>query len=279
MKLSPRSSLFALSLLATGLPAQQNYTPFGNGCAGSNGVPLLAAAPGPLPRVDGVFTLQLSNLPAGNFGAFVVFGFSTTDWLGIPLPSDLSSVGMIGCTAYVSVDAAFGVVTAGGTAQFPITIPNDPSLLALHFFNQAVVVDPGVNFFGGVVSNAAEGIIGPRAVVPPTYDLTGTWTITETSGANTCGDPVGATYVYPITVTGNGNNLTIVESGNTTNWTVTGTSILWTGSFPEQGGTLTITSTSITATNANHFSGTIHWSWTDGIYPCSGTNSVSGVKQ
>ncbi len=279
MNLQARSALLALSLLTTALPAQQDYTTFGNGCAGSNGVPLLAAAPGPLPRVDGVFTLQLSNLPAGNLGAFVVFGFSATDWLGIPLPSDLSSVGMFGCTAYVSVDAAFAVGTAGGTAQLPVTIPNDPSLLALHFFNQAVVVDPGVNAFGGVVTNAAEGIIGPRAAVPPTYDLTGTWTITETIGENNCGDPVGFMDVYPITATGSGNNLTVDNAGKTTNWTVTGTSILWTGSFPEQGGTTTITSTSITATDASHFSGTINFSWTDGIYPCSGTNEVSGVKQ
>ncbi len=279
MKLSPRSSFLTLSLLATALPAQQEYTPFGIGCAGSVGVPLLAAAPGPLPRVDGSFTLQLSNLPAGNLGAFVVFGFSSSDWLGIPLPSELSSVGMSGCTAYVSVDAAFVVGTTGGTAQFPVTIPNDPSLLALHFFNQAVVVDPGVNSFGGVVTNAAEGIIGPRAVVPPTYDLSGTWTITETTGANDCGDPVGVQDIYTLTATGSGNNLTVVDSGNTTNWTVTGTSILWTGSFPEQGGTTTLTSTSITATDATHISGTISWSWTDGFFTCSGTNSMSGVKQ
>ncbi len=165
-----------LSLLATELPAQEAYTPFGAGCAGSVGVPvILPAAPGNLPRIGNTFTVQLGNLPTGNGSGFVIFGFSRTDWAGIPLPADLSPFGLFGCTLYTSVDAAFPVMTSMGTAEFSLPIPNDPSLLAVKFFNQALVLDPGVNPFlgGAVVTNAAEGIIGP-----PGFDrnLLGQWT-------------------------------------------------------------------------------------------------------
>ena len=269
-----------ISLLATALPAQQDYTPFGTGCVGSVGVPVLSAAPGPLPRVDGVFTMQLSNLPAGNLGALVALGFSDSRWAGISLPLDLSSVGMWGCTVYVSVDAALPVDTTGGTAQLPVTIPNDPSLLALSFFTQAVVLDPTVNAFGGVMSNAAEGIIGPRAAMPPTHDMSGSWQIVETSRANNCGDPTGIVDRYRLTATANGNNLTVAFRGTMANWTVTGTTILLTGSFRGREGIITIESTSsLTAADADNFSGTMDWSWINGAFTCSGTSSIVASRQ
>ena len=46
--------------------------------------------------------------------------------------------------------------------QLPLAIPNDGSLVGLNFFNQAFVLDPGVNPAGGVVTNAGEGVIGPK---------------------------------------------------------------------------------------------------------------------
>ena len=73
---------------------------------------------------------------------------------------DLTSLGITGCTGYVSVDVAFLVATSGDTAQWTLDIPNHPSLLGLHFFNQALVEDGLANPFGAVVTNAAEGIIG-----------------------------------------------------------------------------------------------------------------------
>lgn len=140
-------------------------------------------------------------------------------------------------------------------------------------------MDPGVNAFGGVVTNAAEGVIGPRALVPPAYDMTGTWQITDINGSNNCGDPVGEQVVYPIMVTANGNDLAVMTPAGTYHWTMEGTSIEWTGSFPEQGGITTITSTALTATDANHFSGTLSWTWTDGVDDCAGSNTIMGVRQ
>ena len=137
-----------------------SYTTFGAGCAGSGGVPILEAAPGSLPRSDGTFTLQLSNLPAGNGIAVVFFGYSKTHWAGGSLPLDLGPFGMGGCALYVSPDQSVQVPTSGGTAQFALDIPCDPALLGVHFFNQGAVLDPGVNPLNLIVTNAAAGIVG-----------------------------------------------------------------------------------------------------------------------
>ena len=62
-----------------------SYLPFGSGCAGSVGIPVLAAAADSLPRISHTFTVEISNLPAGSAGAFVIFGSSRTDFAGVPL--------------------------------------------------------------------------------------------------------------------------------------------------------------------------------------------------
>lgn len=56
--------------------------------------------------------------------------------------------------------SALPVATAGGVARFVFQIPMDTSLAGLHFYNQGLVMDPGVNFLGATVTNAAEGIVG-----------------------------------------------------------------------------------------------------------------------
>jgi hypothetical protein len=45
-------------------------------------------------------------------------------------------------------------------AKYCLPIPNLPSLVGMHFCNQAVVLDPGANPLGAVISDAAEGVIG-----------------------------------------------------------------------------------------------------------------------
>lgn len=141
-----------------------SYTPFGKGCAGSVGVPVLGAAPGSRPLIGDTLTLELSNLPIGLFAgnAFVIFGFSKTEWAGITLPMDLARFGIPSCTGYVSVDLAVPVATLGGAAECSFAVPIDAGLLGLHFFNQGLVQDPGVNPSGAVVTNAAEGVIGVK---------------------------------------------------------------------------------------------------------------------
>jgi hypothetical protein len=130
------------------------YGVFGAGCQGSNGVPSLAAAPGSLPRTGMTLTLDLKNLRLAGGAAIVILGTRND------APLDLAGVGMPGCTLLTNILLVFPVLNTGGAASLPLPVPNDSSLLGALFYNQALVIDPGVNAFGGVMTNGGEGIIG-----------------------------------------------------------------------------------------------------------------------
>jgi hypothetical protein len=51
-------------------------------------------------------------------------------------------------------------VSPGGTGSVNIVVPNDPSLVALHFYQQYAVVDPGANALGFAFSRGGDGRIG-----------------------------------------------------------------------------------------------------------------------
>lgn len=262
----------ALFLFATVLPAQ-SWDPFGSGCPGTVGVPVLTAAPGGLPRLGCPFTLQLGNLPEGA-PTFVVFGFSKTDWGGLPLPYDLGQFGMTGCTLYVSTDAVLFLPSAGGTAEMTVDIPNWPVRLeGVQFYNQAAVVDSGPNPIG-VVSNAGAAVIGPGA---PAFDATGTWELTVTSGANNCGDPVGVESVFDVTIAQNGSELTVTTPAGDLTGTLSGWCVRLDGDLPDGTGTSTNVMTLTISPDGMSLSGVNVWSWTDTIEFCTGTDEVSAT--
>ena len=141
-----------------GTPAPLFRT-FGLGCAGSNGlVPRLSVTS--MPALGGTLTLQLSDLPNITSLAFFVTALSSTTWNGNPLPVDLTSFGLNGCTGYTSVDVVDLVGSAGGTATASTSIPNNPALAGLVVFHQAMHVDPAtVRSLPGALSNAAESTL------------------------------------------------------------------------------------------------------------------------
>jgi len=134
-----------------------SWEPFGVGCAGPDGIPVLSlVAP---PRINSTFSLALSNMtPSG--GAWVVAtGASiTTSGLG-PLPASLDVIGAPGCLLFCSVEFyTFGFHT-NGTAQFDFALPNTPGLVGQLVANQALSSAPGANALGAVASNAGVGVI------------------------------------------------------------------------------------------------------------------------
>jgi hypothetical protein len=142
-----------------GAPA--TMTPFGSGCPGSVATPTLGTFAGSLPWIGGNWIVQLQSLPPLIFNApFGIFGLSNTNWSSLPLPLDLGIVGMPGCNAYVSVDDVAALVNNFGTARWTIPVPNNAGLVGMHVYLQGMVVDPRVNSFGAVVSNAADCVIG-----------------------------------------------------------------------------------------------------------------------
>jgi hypothetical protein len=106
-------------------------------------------------------------------------------------------------------------------------------------------------------------------------EVAGTWSITEvvsTSGACSSG-----TDTYTATVTQSGTSITVNIGGLTYGGTLSGNSLSWSGSYPEDGGTTT-TSISLTFASNSSLSGSSSWSWTDGMESCTGTSTISGSK-
>lgn len=134
------------------------YAPFGTGCAGSIGTPQLAAAAGP--RLGQLFASTLTGLLPTMPIAAMATGFSNQVYNGIPLPVDLAPAGMPGCPLYTALDLIDVISAAGGTAVWTVVVPSGPQFLGLPFYQQGASLDPGVNAFGAVLSNAAAGVIG-----------------------------------------------------------------------------------------------------------------------
>jgi hypothetical protein len=121
----------------------------------------------------------------------------------------------------------------------------------------------------GCGGNGGNGSNGPSGSVA------GAWTISETVGPNTCGD--AGTSSYTITITQNGNSVTVATPAGTFSGSVSGNTVSWTGSYPEDNGITTITSLTATVSGTN-LSGSAQWTWTDGNLSCGGSSTFTGTK-
>ena len=111
----------------------------------------------------------------------------------------------------------------------------------------------------------------------PVPNISGTWRITENVDERDC-DEGFAIYEYDIEMTQNGNALTLVTPSGTFYGTIDGNKVSWSGSYDEDGGTVTIESLSLTvSSDGKSLSGESSWSWSDGFDPCSGTTDFTGT--
>jgi hypothetical protein len=147
---------------AYGAPAVvATATPYGAGCAGPNGVPLLATVGNSVPRLGGTLQLRLSSLPAGFLNVPLGWvGFDDAVWNGLPLPLALDPLGFPGCSALLAPASAFALVNNGGVADWQLAIPFLPAFAGLEFFVQGAVVAIGFNPGGLVFSNAVACTVG-----------------------------------------------------------------------------------------------------------------------
>lgn len=132
----------------------------GVGCAGANGRPTLAAGGATLPRIGTTFDLQAASLSRSGL-SFVLFGSDSAQWNGLPLPLDLTDLGMFGCTLYHDIFLTVPVfVSPLGDATLPLAVPADPNLVGSGFFVSALSVDRAANPFGLILSNALRVQVG-----------------------------------------------------------------------------------------------------------------------
>lgn len=126
---------------------------------------------------------------------------------------------------------------------------------------------------------ACSGGGSAPALQPPTGDVSGTWLIQEEilTASGVCAGEIGRRESYSLSVSQNGNGITVVSPAGTFNGSLNGNRIEWRGSYPEDGGTTTITGMNVTYTSTQ-LSGTTSWTWSDGSTTCVGTTRVVGAK-
>ena len=121
------------------------FTTYGTSCNTTFGAPQLTTAPNSTPSLGQTLQLRLSNLPTNS--AQLPFGFFATrneSAIGLPLPFSMARYGMnADCLQYVDPDSGlvFTLVNNAGSADWDLSIPNDPALLQLAVFFQGLVLD------------------------------------------------------------------------------------------------------------------------------------------
>jgi hypothetical protein len=131
---------------------------YGSGC----GTPPFSFSPdaNARPMIGQVAMANITNAPT--LAAGVAMGWNDTTAFSLPLPIDLSFLGMPGCDLLHS-NEVFGLTaapTSASTLSFQAAIPYQPSLLGSHVYIQAYAFAPGANPLQFVVSNAIDWLIG-----------------------------------------------------------------------------------------------------------------------
>lgn len=134
------------------------WQPYGNGCAGSAGVPVFTGVD--LPRLGATATATIDNVPPAIPFAFVAVGLSRTQWAFGSLPALLTGFGMPGCRTYTSADLLAYAPATAGVATWSWNVPLQPLFVGEPFYLQGITFDPGINALGLAVSNASTLVIG-----------------------------------------------------------------------------------------------------------------------
>ncbi len=132
--------------------------PYGTGCMGSNGTPLLSV--GTRPVLGTGFRLDVANLPPSSLFAFSLVGFSNTlSPLGV-LPLNLAPFGLgAGCNLLCSGEATNLYPMNGATGSVTFNLASDPAFSGLQFYYQFGSIDPAVTG-GFAVTNGVQARFG-----------------------------------------------------------------------------------------------------------------------
>jgi hypothetical protein len=137
------------------------YDSYAPGCAGSSGVPDLAASPWQLPWIGGAFEMQVAGLSV-LATPVLGLGFSRTSWGPVPLPLDLSPIGAPTCSLSAAPEILLFAPAANGSARWQVPLCDCRDLIGFRFYTQVLVLDPGANRFGLALSTARAGSVGAR---------------------------------------------------------------------------------------------------------------------
>lgn len=106
-------------------------------------------------------------------------------------------------------------------------------------------------------------------------NIAGTWSFTITDDDTNCGGGV-TTYDVIVTVTQDGNNITLTFNGVTLTGSFVGRRLTASGSYAAEGGTIEENLTALLTDTG--LSGTSTWTWQQGSDQCVGTSTFEGVR-
>lgn len=116
--------------------------------------PACRLIPRDTPQIGRRLDVHLDQVPT-NVGVLAM------GWARVQPGASLGALGMPGCARHVTLDGLQVLAGSAGTALWSLTIPDQPALLGVRFYNQALLLDPAAgNGFGAVVSDAAEAVVG-----------------------------------------------------------------------------------------------------------------------
>jgi hypothetical protein len=132
----------------------------------------------------------------------------------------------------------------------------------------------------GLVACGGGGGGGSSSSCTECENAAGTWDTQEHIQSAACGEDSWDYNTYAVTQSGCSLTVVPVGSGLSFKGSICGSTLSWSGSYPEGVGTTKITSMTMTLAGTTTFSGTAHWSWSGPGYPsCSGTTQVTATKE
>jgi hypothetical protein len=133
----------------------------GSGCVGPAGVPSLLPIASSRPVLGTSFQVRFGNLENSPLAfVFATIGFQDQTWNGLPLPYNLSSVGMPTCLLRIEPVTTTVLSNVAGHADWSIALPPGSGLDGQQFFLQGAVIAPGWNAAGAVLSDSRRGVAG-----------------------------------------------------------------------------------------------------------------------
>ena len=131
---------------------------FGTGCPTSAGIAYpTTAVP---PTIGTTYTIDWMNLPTATAAVLVAHGVSNTNWSGIPLPFELSILGLPSCNLLVSAEITGVALASGGVCATSLTIPNTPAFVNTSIYSQILIPDPQAPNASGGASVGARSLLG-----------------------------------------------------------------------------------------------------------------------
>lgn len=94
--------------------------------------------------------------------AILFLGLSDRTWNGLPLPVDLTGLGMPACELGASGELLALALNVGGEPRWTLPIPTWPGLLGCSFYCQGMALDAAANPFGALLTQAWRATVGDR---------------------------------------------------------------------------------------------------------------------